>query len=218
MKEINYRKDYKNIYLPGKKPCIIDLPSLNYVTVEFEGDPNREEFSELIEALYSFSYTVKMSYKSERIPENYYKYTVFPLEGEWDVLNKSVGNKDKNNFKAKMMMRQPDFLNEELFDYFLKRVKNKKCDNKFVEKLKFEFIDEGLCCQIMHIGIYDEEYKSFEVMDDFCSKNDFFRIDKRHKEIYISDPRRTEVSKLKTVLRYKIAKKKMHYNYNASFF
>jgi len=148
-------------------------------------------------------YMVLMSYKSSNVPEGYYDYTVFPLEGEWDLDDKDKAITDKSNYKYKIMIRQPEFLTTELFERFLLETKKKK-RNEYLDKLYFEEIEEGLCCQMLHIGSYDNEFLSFKMMDDFCKANGYRRAIKAHREIYLSDPRKTESSKLKTILRYKV--------------
>jgi len=157
------------------------------------------------EALYSFSYSVKMSYKSKDVPKGYYDYTVFPLEGVWDLVDKSKPITDKSNFAYSIMIRQPDFLTEELFKRFVNEAKNKK-PNVYLEKIRYVTITEGLCCQMLHIGSYDDEPASFEKMEQFCRDNGYERICLKHREIYLSDPRKTEADKLKTVLRFNVRK------------
>lgn len=202
---IDYKKKYKNIYLPSTNPVIIDIPKMPYAMVRGEGNPNGEGFSEAVEALYSFSYAVKMSYKGSEAPEGYYEYTVFPLEGVWDLIDKSKPSTDKDNYKYTVMIRQPDFLTEELFHRFLESTMKKK-PNPSLEKLTLGEITEGLSCQMMHIGSYDDEPASFERMEDFCRDNGYLRVSKIHREIYLSDPRRVEAAKMKTVLRFSVSR------------
>lgn len=203
--KIDYKKAYKDLYAPKPKPALIDVPRIKFVIIEGKGDPNEEEFALATQALYGFSYSVKMSYKSDNVPEGYYDYTVFPLEGEWDLADKDKDITDKSNYKYKIMIRQPKFLTKDLFERFLTVTKKKK-PNEFLNKIYFDEIEEGLCCQMLHIGSYDDEPVSFKIMDGFCQENGYKRTCKTHREIYLSDPRKTEVSKLKTILRYKIEK------------
>lgn len=205
MDKIDYKKTYKELYLPKTIPSIVTVPPIRFITIEGAGNPNGEEFALATAALYSFSYVVKMSYKSDSIPDGYYDYTVFPLEGEWDLIDKSKVSTDKSNYKYKIMIRQPDFLTDDLFESFLITIKKKK-PNPHLDKIALETISEGLCCQILHIGSYDDEPESFKIMDKFCEGNGYTRICKKHREIYLSDPRKTEANKLKTVLRYKVEK------------
>ena len=201
--KIDYKKVHKELYLPKTIPSIVSVPTIRFTTIEGEGDPNGEEFALKTTALYSFSYAVRMSYKSNNIPIGYYNYTVFPLEGEWDLIDKNIVSTDKRNYKYKIMIRQPDFLTNDLFEQFLLGIKKKK-PNPHLDKIIFETISEGLCCQILHIGNYDDESASFRIMDKFCADNGYRRVCNKHREIYISNPRKTEAQKLKTVLRYKV--------------
>lgn len=205
MEKIDYKKDFKNLYLPKNKPEIIQIPMMRFAIVSGEGDPNGEEFSKAIEALYSFSYAVRMSHKSGDIPKGYYEYTVFPLEGVWDLIDKSKPPTDKSNLSYKIMIRQPDFLTEEQFKKFLELTMKKK-PNPNLERLEFKEIEEGLCCQIMHLGSYDSEPESFALMEDYCKGNGIARLSKIHREIYISDPRKAQPEKMKTVLRFQCRK------------
>lgn len=203
MDKVDYKKAFKALYLPKTSPGIITVPSIHFIMIDGEGDPNGEQFALATEALYSLSYTVKMSYKGENVPEGYYQYTVFPLEGVWDLVNKSLPSTDKSNFTYTIMIRQPEFLTEELFDHFLNETKKKKTNN-YLAQVRFGTISEGLCCQMLHLGSYDNESTSFELMEQFCKENGYKRISHKHREIYLSDPRKTEPDKLKTVLRYQI--------------
>lgn len=205
MEKLEYKKVYKDLYLPKDKPTIIEIPPINFVTIDGEGDPNGDEFGLATTALYSFSYAVKMSYKSKEIPASFYDYTVFPLEGVWDLVDKSKPSTDKSNYAYSIMIRQPDFLDNKLFERFLTQTKKKK-PNPYLDKLQFKTIDEGLCCQILHLGSYDDEPASFEKMKQYCKENGYERTSLKHREIYLSDPRKTEASKLKTVLRFKVVK------------
>ncbi|MFZ3070289.1 MAG: GyrI-like domain-containing protein [Anaerolineaceae bacterium] len=197
------KKVYKKLYSPKSVPAFIQVPRMRFVVIEGKGDPNGEEFGIATSALYSFSYAVKMSYKSKSVPQGYYEYKVFPLEGEWDLDDKSKPLTDKSNYKYRIMIRQPDFLTTELFTRFLQET-NKKKPNKYLEKMGFEKIEEGLCCQMLHIGRYDDEPASFERMEAYCSQNGYERSAKTHREVYLNDPRRTDPSKLKTILRYRV--------------
>lgn len=204
-KKIDYKKDYKHLYVPKTKPEIVDVPTMCFFMISDSGDPNREEFSTAVEALYSLSYAVRMSYKSDNVPEGYYQYTVFPLEGVWDLVDYSKPATDKSNFKYTIMIRQPDFLTEEWFQYFLEQVKKKK-PNPYLDKVRYEQATDGLSCQMMHIGSYDDEPASFAQMEEYCREQGYERTSKIHREIYLSDPRKTEAAKLKTVLRFPVKK------------
>jgi hypothetical protein len=203
--KIDYKKQYKHIYIPTIEPVIIDVPKMPYIMIEGTGNPNGEEFAKKTEALYSISYAVKMIYKSNHVPDGYYEYTVFPLEGLWDLVDKSKSSTDKDNYKYTIMIRQPDFLTEELYFSLLEQTKKKKA-NPYLQELIFGEVTEGLCCQAMHLGSYDDEPASFAKMQAFCEANGYERACKTHREIYLSDPRKTEASKLKTVLRFTVKK------------
>lgn len=201
--KVEYKKTYKHIYLPKTTPVIIDVPKMPYIMISGTGDPNNDEFAKATEALYSLSYTVKMSYKSNDVPKGYYEYTVFPLEGVWDLIDKSKPATDKSNYKYTIMIRQPDFLTNELFAKFVEQNKKKK-PNPFLESAIFGELTDGLSCQMMHIGSFDDEPESFVKMQNFCEESGYIRTSKIHREIYLSDPRKINVKKLKTVLRYPV--------------
>jgi len=203
MEKIEYRKAYKELYLPKTTPSIIDIPAISFLVIDGKGDPNGETFALETEALYSLSYAVKMSYKSQKIPLGFYDYTVFPLEGVWDLADKSKSITDKSNFSYAIMIRQPDFLTDVLFEGFLEVTKKKK-PNFCLDKARFETMTDGLCCQVLHSGSYDSEPVSFDRMKQFCLDNGYERSSLTHREIYLTDPRKTEASKLKTVLRFKV--------------
>lgn len=202
MNKYEWRKNDKELYLPKTKPAIINVPKLNYFMLDGCGNPNTEEFSNAIGAIYSLTYAVKMGLKKHK---DYYEYTVFPLEGIWDLAVEARGLDylDKDKLVYTLMIRQPDFLTNELAKEVIEMQKIKK-PNVLFNKIKFSSLDEGKCLQMMHIGSYDDEPQSFKIMEDFCKNNNLKRLSKIHKEIYISDFRRTEPSKLKTVLRFKV--------------
>lgn len=203
-KKVDYKKDFKQLYLPKTLPEIVEVPRMPFFMVSGSGDPNGEEFAKATEALYSLSYAVRMSYKGDDVPAGYYEYTVFPLEGVWDLLDRSKPATDKSNFKYTIMIRQPDFLTEDGFERFQEQTKRKK-PNPFLEKVRFEQAVDGLSCQMMHMGSFDNEPESFERMEAFCTEQGFIRTSKIHREIYLSDPRKTEPAKLKTVLRFPVS-------------
>ncbi|WP_419873394.1 GyrI-like domain-containing protein [Candidatus Pristimantibacillus sp. PTI5] len=202
-KKIEYKKDYKQFYLPKTIPDIIDINEMPFIMISGKGDPNGAEFARVTEALYSVTYAIKMSYKSDDVPAGYYEYTVFPLEGIWDLIDKSKPATDKNNLKYTIMIRQPDFLTDELFIKFVEQTKKKK-PNPYLEELIFGKMRDGLCCQVMHIGSFDDEPESFAKMEVFCKEKGYVRTDKTHREIYLSDPRKTDMLKMRTVLRFPI--------------
>ncbi len=202
-----WRKQEKSIYLPKNKPEIVDLPAFKYFTIEGEGNPNSEIFAEYISVLYSLSYAVKMSYKKGMEPIGYFDYTVYPLEGVWDI-NKEAKSKrnytfNKNDLIFKLMIRQPDFVNLDFADKMKALTKEKK-PHELLDSVKFETITEGKCIQMLHLGSYDSEPESFMVMEEFTIKQGYKRRSKIHKEIYLTDARKTAPEKQKTVLRFQI--------------
>ncbi|MEO3215285.1 MULTISPECIES: GyrI-like domain-containing protein [unclassified Romboutsia] len=146
-----------------------------------------------------------MMHKSDNIPEGYFEYTVYPLEGLWDLKENGRGLEylDKNELIYTLMIRQPSFVNDEVFNRAMEKVKRKK-PHRLLDKVKFESIKDSLSVQMLHIGFYDDEPITFEIMQKFCDENNLRLRTKVHREIYLSDFRKTEPEKLKTVLRYKV--------------
>ena len=204
-----WRKKEKDVYLPKNKPAIIQIPEYKYFTIKGSGNPNDDYFSEYIRVLYSLSYAVKMSIKKGIEPKGYFDYTVYPLEGVWDIneeaKKKFDGKFNKNDLVFKLMIRQPDFVDENFAVMILERTKQKKF-NVLLDNVKLEKIIDGECVQMMHLGNYDNEPESFKLMEDFANNENYSRISKVHREIYISDARKVATEKLKTVLRFKIKK------------
>lgn len=206
-----WKKHEKQFYLPKNKPEVVSLPAFKFYTIEGEGNPNDAFFAEYIGVLYSLAYGVKMSPKKGLEPKGYFDYTVYPLEGVWD-LNEEGRKKykgstiDKNDLVFKLMIRQPDFVERDFALQVLESTKKNK-PHDLLEKVKFEEITEGECIQMLHLGSYDNEPESFRIMEDFAESAGFRRKSKIHREIYLSDARRVSADKLKTVLRFGIEKK-----------
>lgn len=207
----DFKKEYKELYGPKKKPEIVDVPKANFIAVKGKGNPNKEggEYSKAIEALYAVAYTLRMSYKTDYNIEGFFEYVVPPLEGFWWQENlKGYDMNRKDDFLWISFIRLPDFIEKKDFDWALKTASDKKkMDLSMVEFMTFE---EGLCVQILHIGPYDEEYKSVALMEEFIKQNGYeydFSDTRRHHEIYLSDPRKTSAEKLKTIVRHPIRKK-----------
>lgn len=202
-----WRKKEKGIYLPKNKPEIVDIPEFKYLTIEGEGNPNNDAFSEYIGVLYSLSYAVKMSYKKGIEPDGYFDYTVYPLEGVWDikgdVKKNYTGTLNKDDLVFKLMIRQPDFVDLDFFDKIMILTKEKK-PHDLLDSVNFETIKEGHCIQMLHLGSYDNEPESFKIMEDFALDHGLKRLSKIHKEIYLTDARKTAPEKLKTVLRFQV--------------
>lgn len=200
---VDYTKQCKSLYFPPPTPVCVTIPAFGFIVISGRGDPNGPDFQLAVAALYSLSYAVRMSGKSDAVPAGYYEYKVFPLEGEWDLQDKGKPVADKSNFVYRIMIRQPEFLTPELFERFVTVTKKKK-PNVFLDTACFEIVEEGICCQMLHIGSYDEEPCSFGVMDEFCREKGYRRASGTHREIYLSDPRKSEAAKLKTVLRIRV--------------
>ncbi len=205
-----WRKHEKAIYLPKNKPEIIDVPEYKYFTIEGEGNPNSDKFPEYIGVLYSLSYAVKMSVKKGVEPAGYFDYTVYPLEGVWDINEEAKktydGTLNKDDLVFQLMIRQPDFVDEDFAEKMIALTKEKK-PHKLLGQVKFEKIKEGACVQMMHLGSYDDEPESFKKMEEFASVENRIRLHKTHREIYLSDARKVVPEKLKTVLRFLIGDK-----------
>lgn len=202
-----WKKNDKTLYLPKNQPEVITIPPMKFFMLKGKGNPNNESFAEAIGVLYSLSYGIKMMPKKGITPEGYFEYSVFPLEGVWDLAEEARGLEtlDKDSLIYTIMIRQPEFVTEELAQSVLDNTKIKK-PHPLLENAQFGSIEDGLCVQMLHIGPYDNETESFNKMEDFCKENNLRRLSKIHREIYISDFRKTEPEKLKTVLRFKVEK------------
>ena len=202
-----WRKKEKVVYLPKNKPELIEIPEFKFFTIEGEGNPNNNSFPEYIGVLYSLSYAIKMSPKKGIEPKGYYDYTVYPLEGIWDLNEEAKksynGTLNKDDLIFKLMIRQPGFVTEEFAQKILEITKVKK-PHELLDKVKFETISDGLCIQMMHLGSYDNEPESFKQMEEFSANEGFQRISKVHREVYLSDARKVAPEKLKTVLRFQV--------------
>ncbi|MCX7773239.1 MAG: GyrI-like domain-containing protein [Clostridia bacterium] len=197
----------KPFYSPGTKPELITIPPMNFFTIKGEGNPNSEVFAERVAVLYALSYGIKMLPKKGITPEGYEPYSVYPLEGVWDLNDeaklKSFEHLDKDSLVFNLMIRQPDFVTKELATQVIGLTKQKKGDALF-DQARFESLTEGLCVQMLHKGPYDDEPASFERMEAFCEENGLIRESKLHREIYLGDPRKTAPEKLRTILRFKV--------------
>lgn len=204
----DFKKEYKEIYMPKSRPEIITVPQMNYIAVRGDGDPNEADgaYKKAVGVLYSVAYTIKMSYKGSHKIDGFFEYVVPPLEGFWRQGNNSdIDYTDKGKFSWISVIRLPDFVTEEDFKWAVEEAsRKKKLDCSAAE---FLTVDEGLCVQIMHIGAYDDEPRSVALMDNFIKANGYENdlTDARlHHEIYISDPNKTVPEKRKTVIRHPI--------------
>lgn len=207
----DYKKEYKEFYMPAKKPSIVEVPPMNYIAVRGKGNPNDEngEYKESIGLLYGIAFTIKMSYKGEHKIDGYFEYVVPPLEGFW--WQEGVDGIDyahKENFSFISLIRLPEFVTKADFDWAIaEATKKKKTD---FSKVEFFSYNEGLCVQCMHIGSYDDEPVTIVAMHEYAEQNGYeldISDSRYHHEIYLSDPRKCEPSKLKTVVRHPIREK-----------
>ncbi len=205
--KLDWKKDEKGLYLPKAKPELVDVPSFGFFAVEGQGNPNDSFFGEYVAALYSLSYAVKMSPRNGCAPAGYVEYSVYPLEGVWDLTEEGIrsydGTLDKDKLSFTLMIRQPEFVSEEYALETLERTRAKK-PNKALGVARFMRMAEGRCVQMLHVGGYDEEPASFAAMEVFATAQGCRRASKTHREIYLGDPKKTAPEKLKTVLRFKV--------------
>lgn len=204
----DYKKEYKEFYLPKSKPNIVTIPKMNYIAVRGKGNPNDEngDYKYCIGLLYAIAFTIKMSYKGSHKIDGYFEYVVPPLEGFWwqdDSVTVDYAHKDNFNFIS--LIRLPDFVTQADFDWAIgEATKKKKADFSRVEFLTY---DEGICVQCMHLGSYDDEPKTVALMHEFMQENGYvldINKSRYHHEIYLSDPRKCAGDKLKTVIRHPI--------------
>lgn len=209
MPAMDFKKLYKDLYLPPAKPMLIDVPAMNFLIVDGAGDPNGPEFQDAVGALYSMSYTLKMLPKKGVVPEGYADYTVPPLEGLWWLSNGGAFSfTARENWVWSAMIRQPEFVTKELVSGLLPEVKRKK-PNPALERLRFEAFTEGPCVQVMHTGPFATEPETMKLIEAFIGENglsDRIGLGGKHHEIYLSDPRRGSPAKMKTVLRHPVAR------------
>jgi hypothetical protein len=202
-----WKKSEKQFYQPGAQPEFVTLPEFKYFTIEGNGNPNDPFFSEYIGVLYALSYGVKMSPKKGIEPAGYFDYIIYPLEGVWDLTEAGRKNYDgiinKDELVFKLMIRQPGFVTEDFAYQILEQTKKKK-SHPLLEKVRFETITEGNCIQMLHLGSYDTEPESFRLMEAFAKENRLQRLSKTHREVYLSDARKTTPEKLKTILRFQV--------------
>lgn len=204
----DYKKEYKEFYLPKKKPEIVTIPKMNYIAIKGQGNPNQQngQYQKSISILYSLAFTIKMSKKTDYRIEGYFDYVVPPLEGFWWQEGvEGIDYSNKETFRWISVIRLPDFVSEKDFEWAQQQVQLKKgidCSNA-----QFLSIDEGLCIQIMHIGPFDDEPATVKLMDDFLNENGYvndFSESRLHHEIYLSDARKVAPDKMKTVIRHPI--------------
>lgn len=195
-----WKKEEKAYYQPVGKPQLIKIPAFKFFTLSGQGNPNDDFFVDYIQCLYSLSYAAKMRWKKEHGLD----YSVYPLEGIWALKSSGQNNVlNKDNLMFTLMIRQPDFIPEEYAHDIVEQVKHKK-SFPLLDKVEFTTIEEGLCVQMLHIGSYDSEPETFKEMESFASRQNLSRSNQVHREIYLSDARRVQKDKLKTILRFEV--------------
>jgi hypothetical protein len=207
----DFKKEYKEFYMPKNKPEIINIPAMNYIAVRGKGNPNEKEgaYQQAIGILYAIAYTIKMSYKGDYKIDGFFEYVVPPLEGFWwqeNIAGVDYSNKDTFNWIS--VIRLPDFVSKEDFNWAVEEAsRKKKLDCSSAE---FLTINEGLCVQVMHIGPFDDEPATVAIMDNFLEQQGYVNditSTRLHHEIYLSDTRKVAPEKYKTVIRHPIKKK-----------
>ena len=204
----DYKKEYKEFYMPASKPTIITVPKMNYIAVRGKGNPNDEngEYKKSIGFLYAIAFTIKMSYKGSHKIDGYFEYVVPPLEGFWwQDGGGAIDYAYKKGFNFISLIRLPDFVAKADFDWAIEQATKKKKDD--FSRVEFLTYDEGVCVQCMHIGSYDDEPKTVALMHEYMKVNGYdldITESRYHHEIYLSDPRKCAVDKLKTVVRHPI--------------
>ena len=207
----DFKKEYKDLYLPQQKPQIVTVPAMNFAAVQGKGDPNdpNGEYQAALELLYGLSYTIKMSYKGSHKMDGYFEYVVPPLEGLWHQPGaEGLDLSHKECFVWTSMIRLPDFVTRAEFDWAVQEAAAKK--KKDFSAVQFFPYKEGTCVQCMHIGPYDTEPETLQRLDSYAAEQGYlpdFSDMRFHHEIYLSDPRRTAPEKLKTVLRHPVRKR-----------
>lgn len=212
MEKLDYKKAYPDLYLPKTSPCIVTVPEMTFLMVDGRGNPNTSPaYQAALEVLYGLSYGIKMSKLSGQQPAGYFEYVVPPLEGLWWTEQGEYDGKgvlDKDSFCWTAMIRQPEFVTQEVLEEARRGLQRKKpgLDQSGARLARFA---EGLCCQVLHVGPYDGEPATIEKMERFCREAGYrqdFSESRRHHEIYLGDPRRTAPARLRTVLRHPVRK------------
>lgn len=207
----DYKKEYKEYYLPKNKPVLVSIPTMNYIAINGHGDPNDEkgEYKDALSLLYSIAFTLKMSYKTDYHIEGYFSYVVPPLEGLWWQNNSNtIDYQHKEDFNWISMIRLPDFITKKDVDWAITTANSKK--QKSHSQVYFFTLEEGLCVQCMHRGSFDDEPATLELIHSYIDNNDLLTDiseTRRHHEIYLSDPRKCKAENIKTVLRIPVRQK-----------
>lgn len=207
----DFKKEYKEFYMPKGSPCLVDIPEMNYIAVRGEGDPNEEggAYRQAIAVLYTIAYTIKMSKMGDYRMDGYFDFVVPPLEGFWWQEGvDGIDYTDKAAFHWISVVRLPDFVSNAAFDWAVREAERKK--KLDCSKAEFLTVREGLCAQILHIGPFDDEPASVVRIDEYLRENGYendFSGSRLHHEIYLTDARKTEPDRWKTVIRHPVRKK-----------
>ncbi len=198
-----WKKQERELYGAKTVPALLTVPKQSYLMISGSGNPNDRDFSDKVSALYAAAYAIKMEYKAAAAAGGYevHDFTVYPLEGIWDL--KNGGRLIKEELEYTIMIRQPDFITENMVAAACERVKVKK-PNPLYDQMRFDTMQDGTCIQILHIGSYDEEPASFAKMAQFAKDHGLERRERCHREIYLNHTGRVETNKLKTILRYSV--------------
>lgn len=201
--KLEWKKQEKDLYGAKQIPALITVPKQHYIMISGKGNPNDEDFSNRVAALYSLAYAIKMGFKaaakSAADTEAVHDFSVYPLEGVWK--QKQGDDLVKEELEYTIMIRQPDFITESMVSGALETVKKKK-PNSLYEEIRFDDMQDGKCIEMLHVGAFDDEPASFEKMAQFAEENGLKRDESCHREIYLSNANRVEKSKLKTILRF----------------
>lgn len=207
----DFKKEYKEFYLPKAKPSIITVPKMNYIAVRGHGDPNAEagEYKQSIRLLYAIAFTIKMSKKGTHKLEGYFDFVVPPLEGFWwqNGRNESIDYRDKSSLNFISAIRLPEFVTKEEFNWAISEATSKK--KRDFSKVEYFTYDEGECVQCMHVGPYDDEPVTVSSMHSYMDAHGYqldLQNPRYHHEIYLNDPRKCKPENLKTVIRHPIKK------------
>ena len=197
-----WRKEARALYQVKAKPSILQVPGQSYIVIDGKGDPNQEDFSERVRALYALAYAIKMKYKKAPLDEVYTDFAVFPLEGVWK--KEKEGELVKSELSYSVMIGQPDFITRKLFEKALEEVKIKKPNPLSMRLFVLKRQKKAKALLMLHVGSFDTENETFAEMEHFCQLHKLKRTSEIHREIYLSNLHRTEPSKLKTILRYQV--------------
>ena len=204
----DFKKEYKEFYMPKEKPQLIQVPEMKFICIDGTGDPNGSGYKDAVTILYSIAYTIRMSKLNGCQPEGYFEYVVPPLEGLW--WSEGAFDLDKRDcWLWTSMLRQPDFVTEEVFQQAVRLCKSKKPELD-TSLARLETFEEGLCVQMLHKGPYSTEPQTVEIMKEFIEKNsltDETGLYRKHHEIYLSNPIKSAPDKSRTVLRHPVKRK-----------